>query len=242
MYASRQLARRGIASDEGAWRGQGPYLLGDTDGSARRILAPRRAPGLGSLTSIIGGLIGGAVGGPAGAAIGTSAGSSLSAFTGNQDAQRQQRVNWMLQAAQQGSTLAAAIIYGGPANTASHEQGMWASAWQQIPPAIQQAAIAAYPTGAWPVGADFNMTTDRQAIVTQLQQLGVRATTGNPTSPTPSGLPTTPIPGTGLTPTTPTLGFTLPGMTTTAGYNWLPVALIGGAAIIALTSGKKGRR
>lgn len=233
MYANSRSGRQQISVEAGRYS-PGPYLLGDTDGSARRALS--RNPNLGSLTSVVGGLIGGLVGGPGGAAAGTSIGSLVSFGNGSTDAQRQARVTWMLQAAQAGSVLAAAIVDAGPANTASHEAPMWATAWNAVPQAVKNAALAQYPNGYWPVGQPFDMMTQRQQIAAELQAKGVPATATGAT-PTPGGLPIQPIPGTGVI-STGAIG--LPGMLSTAGYNWLPMAMIAAVGIYALTS-KKGR-
>lgn len=217
MYAPNPTTRRTMT------RSGPPYLLGDS-------------VGLGSITSVIGGIIGGVVGGPAGAAAGTTIGSQVNFGNGSTDAQRQARVNWMLNAAQQGSKLAAAIIIAGPQNVASHETAMWQQALSQIPQSVLSAAYAQYPSGYWPTGAPFDMPTQRAQIVQELAALGV-PTSGvvSPTTGTPTGAPVTiPRPVT-----------TLPVVTSTAAYNWVPYVALAALGVLVLPKvlgGSSGRR
>ncbi len=207
-----------------------PYLIGDAD----------HAPQLGSLTSIIGGLVGGIIGGPAGSAAGSSIGGLVS-FSGSQDQQRQQRVNWMVTAAQQGSPLAAAIIIDGPQNVGGNEAPMWTRAQSEIPATVLTQANAQYPGGFWPVGAPFDMPTQRAAIVQQLQSIGVQNPGGGSLAPIGSTVTTSPTAPISQLPTAH-----LPIVTTVASYNWLPIAAVGVVALIALTGsnrgGSRGRR
>lgn len=139
------------------------------------------------------------------------------------DAQRLQRVNWTLGMARQRSTTAVAIILAGPSNTSGNEHQMWTTVLPEVPADLLASVRASMPNGWWPVGqADFftdvNGATHTQ-IVNEARAAG----------------------GTGFVSTSSPTATALPGVTTTAGFNYVPWVL-GGAAVLGVVVLSRRRR
>lgn len=149
-------------------------------------------------------------------------------FGGNAtDAARLKRVNWTGDMARQRSMTASRIIVAGPFNTSGNEHQMWTAMLPAIPADLLAAVRAENPNGWWPVGqADF-FTDVNGATHTQIVN-EARAAGG-------TGFSTV------STTATPTSGSTLPGMTTTAPFNYTPW-LIGGAAVVGVLALSSRRR
>lgn len=134
-------------------------------------------------TQLIGEVLGEAVGGPAGAVVGgTSAGFVTRIFGGaGVDRQRQDRVNWTLQQAINGSITAGEIIIAAPQNVSGNEADMWTRALSQVPSNVLATANnLTQGQGWWPAGqpdfyTDVNGSTHQQIVAE------VRAS-GNPTT------------------------------------------------------------
>lgn len=205
------------------------------------VLAGRRRP-LGDIsTSALLGAGANAIVPGSGAIVGTVAGlASTLLGNGSVDKQRADRANWFGNAAVQGSPLAARLVLDAQSQVSANE---WQHQWQlwvtQIPQAVRDAA-AALPM-AWPVGGgDFNMTAQKNAVLAQLNALHTAA----PASSSSSSLT---MPSSGYLPPSmsprPTM---LPGMVTTAPFNWTPLLLGSGilaaALLLAQLTGGRGRR
>lgn len=140
-------------------------------------------------------------------------------FGGADDA-RKQRVAWTLAQANAGSPTAAALIVAAPENVADDEKGFWRTAFTQIDPTVLSLSTRLYPFGLWPKGqpdfySDVNGQTHR-AIVSEVNQV-------NQTPPVPSST-------------------TLPGMRSTAPFNWTPILIGGGLTLGAIAFAGRRRR
>lgn len=174
---------------------------------------------MGDVEQIIGGVIGGAAGGPAGAATGTSVGGLVSNLLGGGsgvDAQRQARVNFVLQAAQRGNVPAAQMIIAGPQNVSGNEAQMWANAGTVLRSSTTGAATyqAAQAAGSyWPVGSG-----DTAANYPYMRSVIAQWDQQHPTPASIAGV----------------IGVT-PSAFLTSGLNGsvMPILLVGGAGIVA---------
>lgn len=156
------------------------------------------------------------------------------------DEQRQARADFFQQAAIAGSVTAMRYILGGLQNTASHEIPMYqaaASAVQSARPDVYQEATlqgAKWAAGIPDPGGTQSMIND---VKTDLLALAVAPPATPPTNPNGSS-PSSPGSGGSSTGTThPPVN--LPGMHTTAPYNYTPVLLVGGVVAAALLLRKR---
>jgi len=118
---------------------------------------------------------------------------------GNADTDRQNRVNFVLSAAQQGNIRAAQIILGAPPNVSGNERGMWTTAASKIGStdlgklALQEAQSRG-PT--WLTG-NGDTASNHPGLNLFLSQSPMAVPAPEPTAPPP------PVPVTPVTPTTP---------------------------------------
>src|SRR5581483_981054 len=145
-------------------------------------------------SQLIGEVLGSVVGGPVGTVVGSASGSIVTRVFGGAgvDAARQERANWTLQMAINGSILAAEIIIAAPANVSNNEAGMWRDALSHVPANVLAAANdATGGLGWWPSGQpDFYTDTNgptHRTILAQVQAAGASV----PTLPPPTTLATT---------------------------------------------------
>lgn len=183
----------------------------------------RRGQVLGDATSLLIGAGANLLVPGSGPIVAASSGILSNLFGGNgRDAQRQARADWFTQAAKQGSVTAARILLGGLTNTAGNESPMYQKAIASLAnsPVLQQAeSLGPY----WDTTDDNASTKMRARVESELQ-----AAAG-------SSIATTTV--------IPTHTTMLPGMTSTASFNYLPYVLVGGGllAVLALSGGRKRR-
>lgn len=159
---------------------------------------------------------------------GNVANVALSLFSGifgtsQDDKDRMARVQYFYNLAAGGNVAAAQEMAGAIFDVADDEKGYWQKALQQLAtanPAVSQAAAAGGPIRTTGLG-------DTAKNYPHMQAIALNWAAANP----PVGNVTTLSPGGQVVSRASTL---LPGMTSTAPYNWTPVLVgVGSAAVLA---------
>lgn len=187
----------------------------------------------------------------AASAVASGAGKVISSVTNlfdpgkSRDQQREARANFFRDAALLGSITAARYLIGGTQNTGGNERPYYQAAISKLQgtPIGQQAYSQAQIQGAlWAAGipdpqGTQSMVDNVKRDLQQLQQAAPPAPTNTPNLPT-MGVPSTSYPS--PSPSVLTSGaHPLPGMTTTAPFNYTPWLIGGGAALFAMAMRKR---
>lgn len=155
------------------------------------------------------------------------------------DAQRLARANYFRDAADLGSVTAARYILGGLVNTSGNERPYYTAAENTVQTTRPDVMTAAIADGAlWAVGipdpgGTQSMVNAVKADLVALQEPALAF----PINATGAGPATSAPPATTTTAHPPVV---LPGMTTTAGYNYLPW-IFGGAIVVLAVILKRER-
>jgi hypothetical protein len=156
------------------------------------------------------------------------------------DAVRLARANFFRDAAEAGSVTAGRYILGGLQNVAGNEKPYYTAAQAAVlasaepgPTVMQEAALQGAKWNRNDVAGDPNKSAMITDVQTDLRTIAASV-------PSPVSAPTS----TGTTLTTAgtssvTGVHTLPGMTTTAPFNWAPYAISGGIALAAVLFSRK---
>lgn len=168
---------------------------------------------------------------------GSSIVHTVEGFFGNDDAKRQQRIDWFVDNANRNSVIAANVIVAAPDNVGGNEAKQWRTALGKVSAAVLARTA---PGGYWPSSdPDWNMTATRQLVLNELAGNGSMISTPTlvPSSPTPSA-------SSPFTPVSATTGQMLPAMRTTAPFNYMPViaGVVGGGLLLMALNGNRERR
>lgn len=200
---------------------------------------------MGDIVTDLASLTGTAAGGPAGGVAAGAASSVIQKWFGGSavDAQRQDRVNYVAQAAVNGNVAAMQLVLGAPNNVSGNEKQMWQTAYtliKQANPGVVAAAEALGPQ--WLVNSGDTATNYprmRSLIAAWAAQNPIATAKGAVTSALSSFFNPTPVP------TTPVLGPTgLPMLPAPAAHiNLMPILVLGGAvaAAFVLMPRRRGR-
>lgn len=165
---------------------------------------------------------------------GAFVGTALSLFggmfgTNTEDKTRMARVQYFYDLAAGGNVAAAQLMAGAIPDVSGNEQPYWQHALTQLQtanPAVYNAAAMGGPIRTTGMGDSPENYPHMRAIALNWAANNAPVGVANPSSPasyTPGG-----------TVVTRTAAQSLPGMTTTAGYNWMPV--VAGVSAVALVA------